>query len=187
MLVTITAIAISGIYMSMILTQPVTENIIMESKQWTSHPLGDADPGAGNTGFMYIMVYPHQADPGTAYASNLSSGNAYEYSDSTNCELTGETPHSTAVDFVMKVRVNNTDGYNASGTTWEDSWVRANMTIDFDFLGDESDTAMTEQEIATAGTTYKFYNYYLNNAGSGYTLSKGETFNITSATFDVWE
>ena len=80
--------------------QPVVEENIRS--QWVQQALGDADPGAGNTGFMYIMVYPHSADPGTDYASNLTNSSAYEYSDSTDCELTGETPHGVAVDFVVK-------------------------------------------------------------------------------------
>lgn len=180
---------VSAILFTSVSMQPVVEKQTIKARDhWNENrPLGDADPGSGNTGFMYVMVYPHQADPGTAYASNLSNASAYEYSDSTNCELTGETPHSVAVDYVMKVRVNNSDGYNSSGSTWEDSWVRANITIDFDYLTDETDTAMTEQVIGTEYTTYRWYHYYLNNAGNGYTLSKGELFNITALTFDIWE
>jgi hypothetical protein len=87
----------------------------------------------------------------------------------------------------MKVRVNNSDGYNSSGSQWENDWVRANITIDFDYLSDLSDVAMDEVVIGTHGSTYRWYHYVVNNSGSGYTLSKGELFNITSVTFDVYE
>ena len=180
------ASAITGIVLLANLQEPITQTTV-EEKKWVRHPLGDGNPGAGNTGLMYFMAYPHQADPGTAYASNLSNATAYEFSDVGDAEMTGETPYNTAFDFVMKVRVNNTDGYNTSGSTWEDTWVRANLTVDFDFAGDISDSAMTEVVIGTEGTTYRWYHYYLNNAGSGYTITKGETYNCTHATLDIWE
>jgi len=186
MLSVIGVVFVASLYLVNISMTPVVE-YGHSRDHWVEHPLGDADPGSGNTGFMYFMVYPHQADPGTAYASNLSNASAYEFSDSTDVELTGETPYSTTFDFVMKVRVNNSDGYNSSGASWEDGWVRANLTCDFDFASDISDLGMTEVVIATAGTTYRWYHYYVNNGGSGYTIVKGELFNCTSVTFDVYE
>ena len=177
----------SAVLILSIVMQPVVEQQTMEIRdEWVEHPLGDASPGTGNTGFMYIMVYPHSGNPGTDYQSNLSNATAYEYSDSTSGELTGETPFNTAVDYVMKVRVNKTDGYNESGSSWQNDWVRANITIDFDYASDVSDLGMTEVEIGTGGS-YRWYHYYANNAGSGYQITKGETFDITALTFDVYE
>lgn len=152
----------------------------MGSRSWKPIVLGDADPGGDNCGFMYFMVYPHSADPATTYASNLSNASAYEYSDSLNTELTGETPHTTAFDFVMKFRVNDTVGYNVSSSSWVDSWVRANITCNFDFATDiGADTAMTIVQIAN-GSDFAWYHAYINNSGSGYQITHNEKFNVTS-------
>lgn len=152
----------------------------MGGRSWKPIITGDANPGGDNSGFMYFMVYPHQADPGTAYASNLSNATAYEFSDSLNTEMTGETPHSTTFDFVLKFRVNDTVGYNVSGSCWEDSWVRANITCDFDFAGDiAADTAMTIVQIATS-TDFAWYHAYINNGAVGYQITHNEKFNVTS-------
>ena len=187
MIMTICAVAVAGIVLTMnTAVEPVTVQQV-EQRQWDRKPLGDADPGDGNTGFMYFMTYPHDPTPEDGYNVNLSNATAYEYSDSTNTEMIGETPYSTTFDFVMKVRVNNSDGYNSTGTQWEDLWVRANLTVDFDYATDINDAAMAEIVIATDGTTYRWYHYYMNNSGSGYQLSKGESFNATSVTFDVYE
>ena len=152
----------------------------MSSRVWKPIVTGDADPGGDNSGFMYFMVYPHSATPATTYASNLSNATAYEFSDSVDCELTGETPHSTPFDFVLKFRVNDTVGYNVSGSCWEDSWVRANITCDFDFAVDiAADTAMTIVEIGN-NTDFCWYHAYINNGGAGYTITHNEKFNVTS-------
>lgn len=192
MLTILAVVFVAGIFFNVQVTKPIVEQeivdeIIVKQREWKRNALADADPGSGNTGFMYIMVYPHQADPGTAYASNLSNATAYEYSDSTDCELTGETPWGVTVDFVKKIRINNTDGYNSSGSQWQDDWSRANISVDFDFLSDISDSAMTKVVIGTDGTTYRWYNCYINNGGSGYTITKGESFNITALTLDIYE
>jgi len=163
--------------------EPITQTTIQEDLSW-NHILGDADPGAGNSGFMYFMTYPHQGVPGTAYASNLSNATAYEYSDSIDTELTGETPHTTTFDFVMKFRVNQTVGYNVSSSTWETSWVRSNITCDFDYATDiGADSVMTIVQIATS-TDYAYYHAYINNANAGYQITHDEKFNVTSTTTD---
>jgi len=160
----------------------------MMEERYFRHIVGDADPGAGNSGFMYFMVYPHSADPGTDYASNLSNATAYEYSDSTNTELTGETPYDTAFDFVMKFRVNTTVGYNTSSSSWMDSWVRANITCDFDYATDiGANTSMTVIQIGN-NSNYAWYHAYIldhdGGAGSGFTITKDESFNVSLVTMD---
>ena len=161
------------------LTNSVGVNI-MGSRSWKPFVTGDGDPGGDASGFMYFMVYPHSATPATTYASNLSNATAYEYSDSLNAEMTGETPHTTAFDFVLKFRVNDTVAYNVSGSKWMDTWVRANITCDFDFAADiAADTAMTIVQIAN-GTDFAWYHAYVNNGGVGYQITHNEKFNVTS-------
>lgn len=144
---------------------------------------GDGDPGAGKSGFFYAMIYPHSADPGTDYAVNLSNATAYEYSDTGNESATGEMPYLTALDIVIKVGTNESDGYNLSSSAWEDDYMWLTLTCaDLSIL---ADTNMTELEIAHTGSTYRWMHYYLNNGGAGYQIDVGEHFNITSMKFYV--
>ena len=43
---------------------------------------------------------------------------------------------------------------------------------------------MTEQFIGNS-TNYAWYHYYFNNAGSGYTITEGQSFNVTGVKFYV--
>ena len=143
--------------------------------------LGDGDPGDAS-GLNYFMVYPHQSNPTNVYDTNLSNASAYEFSDLGNATCTGETPYSTAFDLVWKVQVTNEDGY------WTDNqsrnpdynWLLATCAD----LGISADTNCSEYFIAN-NTELAFYHYYLNNSGSGYTISEGDYFNITSSKFYV--
>jgi len=165
-------------------TEPIiVEKEVIEQREWKPVHLGDASVADDVTGFMYIMIYPHQADPGTAYASNLSNSSAHEYSDSLNCSLTGETPYNTAVDIVYKFQICADDGYNSSGATWENSWIRAycNESLAWSISAE----AMTLVSISNDGTSHRWVHFYLNNGGSGYQLSKGESFNV-SFNFEVY-
>jgi len=156
--------------------------VVKESmvREWKLVPLGDASLD-GATKVMYVMAYPHQADPATAYASNLSNATAYEYYDALDSEMTGETPYDTTFDIVVKMCINVTHGYNSTGSTWELGWVNATLTSADLSIG--ANTAMNEQQIGS-GTTYLFVHYYLNNSGSGYQISHGETYNCTN--YEFW-
>ena len=186
MLATITSFAVVAVILMAHVMQPVVENKVMNVKREWSDALGDADPGGDASGFMYFMAYPYQAAPTVAYASNLSNATAYEYSDSLNAEMTGETPYATAFDFVGKFRVNDTVGYNTSSSAWEIDWVRGNMTCDFQHATDVGALqAMEIIEIAN-NTDFAWYHVYLQDAdggaGTGFTITHGETYNITALT-----
>jgi hypothetical protein len=149
---------------------------------WKNIASADATLASSESGFLCFMTYPHQATPLVAYAENLSNssltGGAYEFLDSLNGEMTNETPYNTAFDFVLKFQVNDTVGYNVS--KWMDSWVRANITVDFDFIADVGPLAsMTIVQIWNC-TDYAVYQAYINNGGSGYSLGKNEKFNCTT-------
>lgn len=142
---------------------------------------GDADPG-GATGFFYFMIYPHQAAPGTAYKSNLSNASAYEYSDSGNAVCTGETPYGTTFDIVVKVGVTSADGKNTTTNLWDNNYMWVTLTCSALSIG--ANTNMTELEIYN-NTGYRYMQYYLNNGGAGYTITEGQSFNVTSVKFWV--
>jgi len=170
--------AVAGIMVLSQLQEPIINTISSTPRTWKS--VGDGTIAAGASGFCYFMTYPHSADPATDYATNLSNATAYEFSDTLNAEMTRDTPYSTAFDFVVKFRVNTTVGYNSSGAKWMSSWVRANITCDFQFATDiPALSAMTIVEI-TNTTTYAWYHGYINNAAAGYQITKGETFNVTT-------
>lgn len=176
-LIIIGAIA-SGVYLFSV--SNIVEEQISEQRVPAS-VTGDADPG-DNSGFFYFMIYPHQADPGTAYATNLSNATAYEYSDSGNTSATGETPFETTFDIVLKVGVTNEDGQWTSNSTWNDAYMWINLTCAD--LSISADTDMNETEIANT-SSYRWMHYWLNNNGAGYTVAEGASFNVTSVKFYV--
>jgi len=140
------------------------------------------DPVAGQSGFFYFTVWTHQADPGSAYANNLTYTNGYEYATSGDVVATGETPFNTAFDIVLKVGVNVSDGWNTTESRWDEAYQW--LTLTCADLSIEADTNMTEIQIANT-STYAWYQYYLNNGGAGYTINEGEHFNVTSCKFWV--
>ena len=174
------AIVISGLYLSMVMVEPVVENKIYEVRKDTL-VTGDANPG-DNSGLFYFMIYPHQAVPGTAYASNLTNASAYEYSDVGNTSCTKETPYSLKFDIVVKVGITNEDGAYTSNGTWNALYNWCLLTCADLSIG--ADTNMTEKLIGST-PTYAYYHYYLNNGGSGYSIIEGQTFNITSIKYFV--
>lgn len=73
-------------------------------------PLGDADPGAGNSGVLRVFLVKNGT---TDYNSNISApgGNVYAYGDDNNSELANggdSVPFGEAFDIVVKVRWNQT-------------------------------------------------------------------------------
>jgi len=155
----------------------------VEPKEWEPISIvGDGDPGVGASGVLKIFIYPHQADPGTAYASNISSG-WYAHADYLNNSLTGEVPYDTAFDIVVKVRGNATHAYNTTSNTWMWDWIRSNLTCAD--LSISANTSMEEVNISYSGT-YIWGHYYLNNGGAGYTISHGESVNVTYYKFEAY-
>ena len=143
---------------------------------------GDGDPGGDASGFMYGMTYPHAAVPATTYASNLSNATAYEFSDTLDAEMTGETPYDTTYDKVFKYRVNDTVAYNTSSSQWEIDWVRGYLSVEFSAQANFNDQLMEVVHIAN-NTDFMWFHLYLadsnGGAGSGFTITHGETFNMT--------
>jgi hypothetical protein len=149
-------------------------------RRWNIVGAADADPGAGSSGIINVFIYPHSANPGADYATNLTEGNAYAHFPTPgglNRALEGDVPYDTEFDIIVLARFNTTHAYNSSGSTWETSWTRANMTCAD--LGIGALTAMTGVQTATSGD-YMWVQFYLNNAGSGYTITHGASVNVTA-------
>lgn len=182
----ITVIAIAFV-LSMLLAQDfgnsvVYEAIKIEERKFQLVPHGD--PAEGESGFFYAMYYPHEAVPGTAYALNLSTGSAYEYTLSVNASMTGETPFDTTFDILIKWGWSDEHGWNSTGELWEDDWVFFLGACAA--LGISADTNFTEIEIAATDGEYRWMHYYMNNAGVGYTISHGEQVNVTDCKPYAW-
>lgn len=176
----VSAMLIGLVISTVLLVNMNPTEIIMSlgERGWKNFASADGPLEGDASGFLAFYAYPHQGTPGTAYATNLSNASAYEYSDVLNAEMTGETPYDTAFDFVVKFRVNDTVGYNTSGSTWEISWVRVYITVNFEFAADQGNTTMTIVEI-TNTSSFCWYHGYINNAAAGYTITKNEAYNVT--------
>ena len=183
---TLVTVLVIGVVVGMLYSSSIQDPIIKQSyvKRIATSVTGDGDPGAGKSGFFYMMIYPHSGNPNVDYAVNLSNSTAYEFSDTgDNNACTNETPYLTTFDIVVKVGVNNTDGYNASTPAWDNTFVWVNITCANLVIG--ANTDMSEVQIGASGTTYRWMQYYINNGGVGYTIDVGEHFNITSVKMGV--
>lgn len=166
--------AVAGIMIISQIQGPIIQTSI--SKERTHlFALGDAAPGTGKSGYLAFYIYPHAAVPATTYAANLSNATAYEHYDVNTGEMTHTTPYSTLFDFVVKYRLNVSDGYNASSGWWTVNWSYIVMACNFNWTADIASSTMTDVKISN-GADYIYINAYLNKAGVGYTISKNEKF-----------
>lgn len=152
-------------------------------REWKAVAM-DANPGAGNCGIVNVLIYPHQSDT-SVYNNALSEANAYAHFDSTpslNEPLEGNVPYNTPFDIVIVAQYNYTVAYNISSNSWDKGYVRCLLTCSA--LGIGTDTEMSEGnfygESGSGNTMTIKINFYLNNGGSGYTISHGQVVNITS-------
>ncbi len=165
-----------GVVVAMVYVSQVQGPIIQTvTNQARTHlfPLGDAFPGTGKSGYLAFYIYPHSADPANDYDTNLTNATAYEHYDVNTGEMTHTTPYSTAFDFIVKYRLNVSDGYNSSSGWWTLNWSYMVMACNFNWTADITSTTMTDVKISN-GADYIYINAYLNNAGAGYQLSKNE-------------
>jgi hypothetical protein len=165
---------VSAFLMTSQLQSPIIQTI-MNQKRGVWEALGDAEPGTGKSGYLAFYIYPHAANPAATYAANLSNATAYEYRDATTGEMTKTTPYGTTFDFVVKYRLNVSDGYNTSSSAWTLLWSYVDMACNFNWTADIASSTMTDVQIAS-NANYIWINCYLNNGGAGYTISKGEKF-----------
>jgi hypothetical protein len=173
------AMIVIGVVVGVIVVSNMNPTQLIQTigqKGWHNMALAEGDPGAGASGILEIYIYPHQADPATAYQANLSTEAAFGYSDNLNASAGSNIPYDTAFDIVVKCRFNTTHAYNATGAEWMDSWIRANITCAN--LGITASSAMVWVRIGS-NSTYMYGNFYINNGGAGYTIYRGQSVNVT--------
>lgn len=155
----------------------VTEIITSVGQRgWRNVASAEGNPGTGASGVLEILIYPHSADPGTDYATNLSNATAYGHTDNLNTSAGSSIPFATTFDIVMKVRFNATHAYNTTGSKWMDAWVQANITCADLSIG--AFTPMTWLQTDNT-STYMWGNFYVNGGGAGYTITHSEHVNVT--------
>jgi len=174
---TFTAVLVCGLIAGMMVMVQVLPNQLGIPGWHTIASAADSNPGTGASGVLDIFVYPHQATPGTAYAANLSAGAAYAERNTLNGACSGNVPYATAFDLVIKCRYNATHAYNTTGSLWMLSWTQGLITCAN--LGIGADTTMSVVKIGS-NATYLWVNFYINNGGSGYTITHGQVVNVTS-------
>ncbi|MDH7506267.1 MAG: hypothetical protein QHH15_00565 [Candidatus Thermoplasmatota archaeon] len=158
-----------------------TWHVVSEFKP--GFPLGDeANPVGG--GILEIFFHPHSSTPGTTYAVNDSSvleSASYAWANADNFNL--EIPHTVTFDVVVRVRGNRTQCWR--NNMWWDSDLKVEWTC-ADF-GVSTDTLMTGVVTANnTGYSYLYMNWYDNNNGAGFSLSKDEIVNIQSIKFSAY-
>jgi len=150
---------------------------------------GDYDFSGDESGFCYGMAYPHSADPANDYAVNLSNATAYEFSDSLDAEMTGETPFDTTADFVIKYRLNDTVAYDIVNGTWRHDWIRAYMDADFSSAADFNNVEMTLVNIS-ANDDFIWFHMYIQDidggAGDGFTITHNEDYTVFPLLEGYW-
>lgn len=148
----------------------------------------EADPGAGASGILEIFIVNHSAAPSDAYNENTSAtiegwctanGLGYATADDSDVEIA----YDTTFDIVVRVRGNTTHCYRTDKFYDTD----LNVTITSADLSISADTDCT-RVVSSNDTGYDFIyvNFYLNNGGSGYTISKGSTAEIQNIKFAAY-
>lgn len=181
-------IVMGAFYYDIVTHQEVKSwHVVME---WTPvDPVyAEANPGAGASGFLEIFIMNHTGTDDNAYKQNTSAtiegwcdaaGLGYCNADDSEIDIA----HSTNFHVLVRVRGNAT--HCKSGATWYDTDLRVRWTSADLSVG--ADTVMTGYATHNASaSTYLYMNFWDNNTGSGYSISKGATAEITSIKFEAY-
>lgn len=154
-------------------------------------PLGEATPGAGNSGILEVFFINHSADKyytnenTSATLEGHCTANGLGYADADNTEI--DLAHSTTFDILVKVCGNAT--HCKHGATWYDSDLNVTITwSDKSMTTDQPDgnTTYPQADMNTSGFTLMYEIFYWDNSGSGYTINKGQTSEIASIEFAAY-
>ena len=186
----LTCIVIGAVCALMLMSTSDPTQIITSFGQRGWNIIASAEEGGGTVGVaaggvLQVYVWKHAAVPAATYNTNLSNASAdcYAWANNLNAAMTGNVPYGTAFDILYKIRVNVSECYNTTSSTWMTAWARMNITCAN--LGIAADSAMVGVQITTTGT-FMWMNYYINNGGAGYTITHGQQVNITNAKLQCW-
>ena len=161
----------------LMMTANVGDGVIVEHRHMREVKLpgiGDAAPGAGKSGWLYAYLVLHDH---FTYTDNITiNGSVLASGDVNNSHLGSNVNYSTAFDFVVKVRWNQTHAFRAANTTWMHSWVEGWFNCSTLSV---ASLECTEYNITGCNNeNYVWMHYVADNSGNGYTISQGQ--NLTS-------
>jgi len=189
----VVAFLVIGIMFSYtVLPRPVLEQD--ENKSWhiiwegTLAEAAEADPGSGNSGILEVFIINHTATPDTAYAENTSAtlegwctanNLGYASADDSNIDIA----HSTSFDIVVRVRGNQTHCYRTDKFFHTDLRVRITSS-DLSIGADTEATCVVTHN--DSSDDFIHCNFYEDNSGSGFTISKDSTNEIDNIKFEAY-
>jgi hypothetical protein len=167
------AVAVGYLFFSSQVMQPVVEQRIIEEKRVMLPVLGDANPGANVSGYFHVRVVAY----GTSFANNITAPGAsvYEYSDSYNTSMTGQTPFNTPFSIGVKVGGTCNDVCWSNNNTFNPAYAWCLITSTELNL---TSFNMTEVLIGQNSTGYSWIYYYADNT-SGFQVNEGGSYNFT--------
>lgn len=166
----------------LVLLANVGQEPMIERRVWVRDiqlpSVGDADPGAGQSGWLNMTVYYNETgDPASYYARNLTNNaSSYAWTNTNNSHAGSDVPYGTALALWYKVRINVSDGYCAGNSTWMPTWVYCNVTSAGLSL---SDVGM-DRYLIGSNSTYMWLAFVYQG---GISISMGQ--NVTGCRFDV--
>ena len=184
----VVAFLVIGIMFSYtVLPRPVLEQ---DGKSWhiiwegSLAEAAEADPGSGASGILEIFIYPHSGEPGTTYAENTSAtleagALGYASADDSNIDIA----HSTEFDIVVRVRGNQTHCYRTDKFYHTDLRVRITSS-DLSISADTEATCVVSRN--DSSEDFIWCNFYDDNSGSGFTISKDATSEIDNIKFEAY-
>jgi len=155
---------------------------------WTP-TAGEANPGAGASGILEIYFVNHSTTPPfenttatiEGWAANIGATPFLGWNNTDN--FMQQLQHSTTFDIIVRVRGNAT---HCNRTTF---WYTTdlNVTLSCVDLGVGVNTSMTGVATQNGTGSYLWMNFYHKGpGGAGFTLSKGQTVQITRIAFDAY-
>lgn len=160
---------------------------LQPDRNWQTVNAADASPGASNSGVINVYIVDN-SDAVDYDSTDLSEGHASVYAHfgagaSLDAALSGNVPYDTEFDIVIECQYNYTHAYNTSTPGWDVDYVKGLITCADLSIGADTEMSESTDFISNTGSTSSDtakINFYMDNGGSGYTMSHGETFNVTS-------
>ena len=120
--------AVALLVLSANINNPIVEQACL--KRFILLPVGDADPGAGASGWLNASIYYNETtDPANYYARNLTNNaSSYAWTNTNNTHAGSNVPHTIEVAITFKVRLNVSDGQAPGNSTWMPTWFEGNLT-----------------------------------------------------------